>query len=63
MRILITGNRHWRCDDLAKQIVNRVLARYGADLVIVHGGAAGVDNAFATACRKLGIVAEPHLAD
>jgi hypothetical protein len=27
------------------------------------GGAPGVDNAFATACRELGIVAEPHLAD
>jgi hypothetical protein len=62
-RILITGDRHWRCDDLAKQIINRLLARYGPELIIVHGGAPGVDNAFATACRELGIVAEPHLAD
>jgi acetylglutamate kinase len=63
MRILVTGDRHWRCDDLAEQIVNRLLARYGPDLVIVHGGAAGVDNAFSKACEKLGVVAEPHLAD
>jgi hypothetical protein len=63
MCILITGDRHWRCDDLAEQIINRLLARYGADLVVVHGGAAGVDNAFAVACRKLGIALEPHLAD
>jgi hypothetical protein len=63
MRILVTGDRHRRCNDLAEQTVNRVLARYGPDLVIIHGGAPGVDNAFATACRKLGIVAEPHVAD
>ena len=36
MRILIASDRHWRCNDLAKQIINRLLARYGADLVIVH---------------------------
>jgi hypothetical protein len=63
MRILIAGDRHWRCDELAEQIVNRLLARYGPGLMIVHGEAPGVDNAFATACRELGIVAEPHLAD
>ena len=25
MRILITCDRHWRCDDLAEQIVSRLL--------------------------------------
>jgi YspA, cpYpsA-related SLOG family len=63
MRILITGDRHWRCHDLAEQILNRLLARYGPDLTIIHGGAAGVDNAFSVACEGLGITAEPHLAD
>jgi acetylglutamate kinase len=63
MRILITGDRHWRCDDLAEQIINRLLARYGPDLVIVHGGAPGVDNAFATACREVGIVADHHACE
>jgi hypothetical protein len=63
MCILITGDCHWRCDELAEQIVNRLLARYGPGLVIVHGGAPGVDNAFARPCRELGIVGEPHLAD
>jgi YspA, cpYpsA-related SLOG family len=63
MRILIAGDRHWRCDELAKQIVNRLLARYGSDLVIVHGGAAGVDKSFSDACENLGVVAELHLAD
>jgi hypothetical protein len=48
---------------LPSLFINRLLARYGPGLVIVHGGAPGVDNAFATACYELGIVAEPHLAD
>jgi hypothetical protein len=37
--------------------------RYGRDLVIVHGGAPGVDWAFSRACRELDVTAEPHLAD
>ena len=40
-----------------------MLARYGPDMVIIHGGACGVDEAFAKACGKLGVVAEPHRAD
>jgi hypothetical protein len=63
MRILVTGDRHWPCADLAERILNRLIGRYGPDLVIAHGGAPGVDNAFATACRLLGVVAEPHVAD
>jgi hypothetical protein len=63
MRILITGDRHWRCEELAEAVVNRLIARYGPDLVIIHGGVPGVDNAFAIACRELGITAEPHVAD
>jgi acetylglutamate kinase len=47
MRILITGDRHWSCMELAERVVSRLIARYGYDLVIVHGGANGVDQAFA----------------
>jgi hypothetical protein len=58
MRIVITGERHWRCDELAEQIVNRLLARYGPDSVVVRGGAPGVNPTFAEACQELGVVAE-----
>jgi hypothetical protein len=61
MHILVTGDRNWCCPELAEQVVNRLLARYGPNLVIIHGGACGVDNAFGVACHELGIVAEPHL--
>ena len=63
MRILVTGDRHCNCTDLAERVVNRFLERYGPNIVIIHGGACGVNGAFAKACRKLGIVAEPHIAD
>jgi hypothetical protein len=63
MRILITGDRHWRCDDLAEQVLNRLLARYGPNLVVVHGGVPGVDQSFNVVSRELGLTVEPHLAD
>jgi hypothetical protein len=37
--------------------------RHGLDLVIIHGGVAGINQAFSVSCRGLGIVAEAHLAD
>ncbi len=61
--VVITGDRFWGCPDLAEQVLNRLLARYGPDLVIIHGGANGVDQAFHVAARELGIDVEPHLAD
>jgi hypothetical protein len=63
MRVLITGDRHLNALDLAEDILNRLLAKYGPNLVIIHGGARGVDNAFSVACHELGVVAEPHVAD
>ena len=63
MRILIFGDRHWNCEELAGQIVNRLLARYGPNLVIIHGGEPGVDQAVALACRELGVVVEARLVN
>jgi hypothetical protein len=63
MRILVTGDRRWNCHDLAARILRRLVDRYGPDLVIVHGGAPGVDWAFSRACRELDVTTEAHLAD
>lgn len=60
MRILITGCRFWKCHNLAYGVLQRLMARYGPDLVIVHGGAAGVDDAFDLAAKGLGLAVEPH---
>jgi hypothetical protein len=63
MRILVTGDRFWACHSLAAQILRRLVYRYGPGITIIHGGDPGVDESFATACRGLGVTAEPHLAD
>jgi len=63
MRILVAGDRFWTCPKLAMSIVRRLVARYGPGITIIHGGAPGVDNSFASACRDLGISAEPRVAD
>jgi hypothetical protein len=63
MRVLVTGDRNWHSADLAERILNRLLARYGPTLIIVHGGATGIDRAFAEAAEHLGIEQEAHPAD
>jgi hypothetical protein len=62
MRVLVTGDRRWYAPDLAVQVVNRLLCRYGPDLVIVHGAATGIDASFAEACADLSVEQEPHPA-
>src|SRR5262245_34701416 len=63
MRILVTGDRFWVCHNLAYTILQRLIARYGTDLTIVHGDATGVDESFDTAAKGLGVGREPHPAD
>lgn len=62
MRIIVTGDRNWYAPELAEQVLNRLLLRYGPGLVIVHGGATGIDRSFAEACGDLGIDQEAHPA-
>lgn len=62
MRVLITGCRRWYDLDLAEAVLNRILLRYGPPIVVVHGGATGVDAAFDEAARTLGLDVEPHPA-
>lgn len=40
--------------------MRRLVARYGQYVAIAHGDGTGVEEAFATACRGLGISAEAH---
>jgi len=63
MRIVVTGDRFWPCNQLAVTILRRLVARYGPEIVIVHGGDPGVDESFAMACRGLGITVEACLSD
>src|SRR4051812_2287146 len=62
MRPLGPGDRHWYAPDLAEQVLNRLILRYGPGLVIIHGDATGIDRSFAEACGELGIDQEAHPA-
>ncbi len=62
MRVLITGDRHWHCPELAEDVLARMLLRYRTIITIIHGGATGVDRSFAEACEQLGIDQEAHPA-
>ena len=61
MRIVVAGDRAWRCGELATAILRRLVKRYGANFTIVHGGQNGVDESFDTACKNLGIAVEVRL--
>lgn len=63
MRIVITGCRHWYNPDMAESVVARLIAKHGAGIVIVNGGAKGIDQSFAEACRELDIACETYEAD
>jgi hypothetical protein len=63
MRIVIAGDRFLTCTTLALMILRRLIARYGPDIIIVHGGGPGVDESFAKGCRQLGLAAESFPAD
>lgn len=60
MRVIVTGDRGWECDELAAAIVGRLADRQGPDLVIVRAEAGGVASAFSRAALALGLVVETH---
>ncbi|SIO15935.1 Protein of unknown function [Singulisphaera sp. GP187] len=62
-RVLVTGDREWACLGIAEAIVTRLTARYGPELVIVHGGAKGVDLSFELAAREQELATEVHEPD
>jgi hypothetical protein len=63
VRVIISGDRNWMCHELARRVVARLIAKFGAGFVVVHGGAPGVDGAFAEACDLRDVTHEPHVAD
>jgi hypothetical protein len=58
MRIVITGDRAGSCNEPASVVLRRLIARYGPEIIVVHGGGDGVDASFAEAAKALGIAIE-----
>jgi hypothetical protein len=63
MRVVIGGDQFWPCHRLAAGVLRRMAARYGPDIVIVHGDETGVAESFAMAARGQRIKTEPHATD
>jgi hypothetical protein len=63
MRIVVAGDKDWCCPDLAARILRRLVARYGHDIVIIHGNEPGVDASFAASAKELGITAEARVIE
>jgi hypothetical protein len=63
MRIVVTGDKDWSCPDLAARILRRLVARYGRDIVIIHGNEPGVDASFDAAAKEMGLIVETRVID
>jgi hypothetical protein len=63
MRTVITGDTAWECPELASRVLRRLVARYGPDIVIIHGNEPGVDSSFAAAAKELGVTTELRVID
>jgi hypothetical protein len=53
----------WECRDLAARVLRRLVARYGRDILIIHGNEPGVDSSFAAAAKELGVTTESGVID
>jgi hypothetical protein len=63
MRIMIGGDRFWRCRDLAADVLRRLVRRYGPDIIVAHSGGNGVDQSFSLAARGLGVTTDYRAVD
>ena len=61
-RVIVIGDRHWFDRALAAWCLGWLCARLGRNIVVVHGGASGVDSSFNLAAQDIGIATEPHFA-
>jgi hypothetical protein len=63
MRIVVTGDKDWSCPDLAARVLRRLVARYGRDIVIIHGNELGIDASFGAAAKEMGLNVEARVID
>ena len=54
-RILVSGDRNWDADAVARRVLGSLLARHGPAFTVVHGAAPGVDSAFDRVANEFGI--------
>jgi hypothetical protein len=59
MRVIVTGGRNGYAADLAEEVINQLVVKYGLGLVVVYGAATGIGRSFAEACPELRAKQEP----
>jgi hypothetical protein len=62
-RVIVTGDRHWYCEALAYRVVKGLKAKHGPGVVILEGGAGGVDWAFHVAANGCEVATQRFNAD
>jgi hypothetical protein len=61
MRIVCAGDKDWSYPNLATRILRRLVARYGRDIIIIHGNEPGVDASFGAAAKEMGLNVEARV--
>ena len=62
MRLGVTGGRDYTDEKCVASLMSKALARYGKDLVVVHGAARGLDTLVDQWCKRNKVAVEPHPA-
>jgi|ERR1019366_1367921 hypothetical protein len=64
MRVLVCGDRNWNDDDAIRRELNRVLADYvGESVIVIEGEARGADSIGRVVAEDLGIDVKKFPAD
>ncbi|WP_369033268.1 SLOG family protein [Streptomyces adonidis] len=59
-RVLVCGSRRWPWPQVVEAVLDRLVDRYGQDLVIIEGAATGADRAAHDWCERHGLGEERH---
>ncbi len=60
--VIVSGSRFWNSDEHCVKIYNRLI-KLDENIVIVHGGARGVDSITEAICQIIGLKTKQYLAD
>lgn len=55
MRVIVTGSRTWRDEQIIRDVLLRLQAEHGLTLLVLHGDAEGADRIADEVCAELGI--------
>lgn len=63
MRVIVCGDRNGYTPSVVRRVLSALADDHGASLVVLHGGARGVDQMAGAMARGLGVTVEEFPAD